>query len=89
MKYDSYARFLKSQMYKDCIVYEMEGKTLSQILNIVLNNNVQSASNSNPQSLKSSEVALATNNLEKLSTNDSTKKEKKRGTILPWTKGIF
>ena len=39
MKYDSYSRFLKSQMYKDCIVYEMEGKSIPFILNIVLNNN--------------------------------------------------
>ena len=28
MKLDSYTRFLKSQMYKDCIVNEMEGKPL-------------------------------------------------------------
>ena len=28
MRYDSYSRFLKSQMYKDCIVNEMEGKPL-------------------------------------------------------------
>ena len=28
MRYDSYSRFLKSQLYKDCIVNEMEGKPL-------------------------------------------------------------
>lgn len=28
MKYDSYSRFLKSQMYKECIVNEMEGKPI-------------------------------------------------------------
>ena len=28
MKYDSYTRFLKSNMYKDCIMSEMEGKSL-------------------------------------------------------------
>ena len=28
MRYDSYSRFLKSQMYKDCIVNEMSGKPL-------------------------------------------------------------
>lgn len=30
MRYDSYSRFLKSQMYKDCIVNEMSGKPLIQ-----------------------------------------------------------
>ena len=29
MKYDSYTRFLKSNMYKDCIMNEMEGKTIT------------------------------------------------------------
>ena len=29
MKYDSYPRFLKSNMYKDCIRNEMEGKAIS------------------------------------------------------------
>jgi hypothetical protein len=28
MKLDSYARFLKSNMYKDCIMSEMEGKSI-------------------------------------------------------------
>ena len=28
MKYDSYSRFLKSPMYKECIVNEMEGKPI-------------------------------------------------------------
>jgi len=28
MKYDSYTRFLKSNMYKDCIMNEMEGKSV-------------------------------------------------------------
>lgn len=28
MKYDSYTRFLKSNMYKDCIMSEMEGKSI-------------------------------------------------------------
>jgi regulator of G-protein signaling len=28
MKYDSYTRFLKSNMYKDCIMNEMEGKSI-------------------------------------------------------------
>lgn len=28
MKYDSYSRFLKSNMYKDCIMSEMEGKSI-------------------------------------------------------------
>jgi hypothetical protein len=29
MKYDSYTRFLKSNMYKDCIRNEMEGKSMN------------------------------------------------------------
>jgi len=29
MKYDSYPRFLKSDMYKDCIRNEMDGKPIS------------------------------------------------------------
>ena len=33
MKYDSYSRFLKSQLYKDCIVKEMEGKPLLSNIN--------------------------------------------------------
>ena len=28
MKYDSYTRFLKSNMYKECIMSEMEGKSI-------------------------------------------------------------
>ena len=28
MKLDSYARFLKSNMYKDCIMSEMEGRSI-------------------------------------------------------------
>ncbi len=28
MKYDSYTRFLKSNVYKDCIMNEMEGKSI-------------------------------------------------------------
>ena len=31
MKYDSYTRFLKSNMYKDCIMSEMEGKSIPYI----------------------------------------------------------
>jgi regulator of G-protein signaling len=31
MKYDSYTRFLKSNMYKDCIMNEMEGKSIPYI----------------------------------------------------------
>ena len=29
MKYDSYTRFLKSNLYKNCIMSEMEGKSIS------------------------------------------------------------
>jgi hypothetical protein len=40
MKYDSYSRFLKSQMYKDCIVNEMEGKPLLSASKQPANNKV-------------------------------------------------
>lgn len=49
MKYDSYSRFLKSQMYKDCIVNEMEGKPILAA--------ITSNSNSNNSSKKLSKTS--------------------------------
>ena len=77
MKYDSYTRFLKSQMYKDCIVYEMECKPLNQLINIFTQPPppIQQASSNN-------------NNNNSITTNTE-RKDKKRSVILPWTKGNY
>jgi hypothetical protein len=77
MKYDSYTRFLKSQMYKDCIVYEMEQKPLNKLVNIFTANTVivtAAASNSTTTAI---------------SETNNKKQDKKRSVILPWTKGIY
>ena len=144
MKYDSYSRFLKSQLYKDCIVNEMEGRPLLSKTNAIANkfsnkpvnvnenntiaikshlnndiikyedenipatasnsNNVAlgadgttallSSSPNNDQANKSSNTAntnssTSVNNLNTNDNNNDTlnRKEKKRSTILPWTKG--
>jgi len=51
MRYDSYSRFLKSQMYKDCIVNEMSGKPLiSNDNNRPLNNGATTSAGVNPGS---------------------------------------
>ena len=153
MRYDSYSRFLKSQLYKDCIVNEMEGKPLlhgnpnekqtkssnirktnlnqqgfknnsplvksklnENVVSITTENSVQNSLKNNPPSSHLSErnslsdlqitnnlqlpFACSSNNFNKnntgtlssLSSNDSqslNRKEKKRNTILPWTKGSF
>ena len=163
MKYDSYTRFLKSQLYKDCIVNEMEGRpllshsskpnankaiisksnnvndsnnlaSLNNVNNDIIkyddedippstsnanptlggndganllssspnnelhlnnsNNNI-SNNNSNQIAAKSSNAvnsnasAAPVNNLNINDNNNDTlnRKEKKRSTILPWTKG--
>jgi hypothetical protein len=155
MKYDSYTRFLKSQLYKDCIVNEMEGRpllsnssklnakpnkfskhndsnnlpTTSQQTNILnSNDNVPNASSSlgagaltpvaeagnnvlssspsggggsnfNDAQINSNLATKSSNqnqnstsaSVNNLNTNDNNdtlnRKEKKRSTILPWTKG--
>ena len=148
MRYDSYSRFLKSQLYKDCIVNEMEGKPLlygnsnekqikknqkfhctiynqsdskkdspvekskfvENFNSIFSENNVQESlstnilfsekmslnnlenTNSNQFSFESSTLNNINNKgtVSSFSSNDSqslNKKEKKRSTILPWTKG--
>ncbi len=84
MKYDSYSRFLKSQMYKDCIVYEMEGKQMSRL--------VASMTSANPLPFNPGSLTALTidNNVASNSTSgeSSRTKDKKRSTMLiPWTKG--
>lgn len=138
MKYDSYSRFLKSQMYKDCIVNEMEGKSIYSALickskkpetnvnspnsdsenideNQINPSNIPNASSNLATAVAvvaSTGAALITNVTVSNSTqvndplsstnltltsnsnsssslaNDANRKEKKRSTIIPWTKGI-
>jgi regulator of G-protein signaling len=94
MRYDSYSRFLKSQMYKDCIVHEMEGNSINASSDNKINGNKSNTLNSNFNR------RLSTSNFNKLSSgnkldntdqiinNESNKKDKKKGTLLPWNKGI-
>lgn len=139
MRYDSYSRFLKSQLYKDCIMNEMEGKPLIQQKTtdkrttsspqITNKKNINTKSSlSHSPSLKSLSHAsnfigsphqteivlspdsncnknnpfpLSSSSLNNMNTNQAgcslssadsqslNRKEKKRSTILPWTKGIF
>lgn len=85
MKYDSYSRFLKSQMYKDCIVNEMEGKPIvenkDQSNNTTQKRNsfLQNQANQSPNSNSSSNTNLS---------NEATRKDKKKN-ILPWNKGSY
>jgi len=133
MRHDSYSRFLKSQLYKDCIVNEMEGKPLISKPNVDKTNKNKSKSGlthspsvkslnhanfvaSSSLSKNSTELVLSPdlncnknnafplsssslNNMNNMnnqapntcsiSSGDSlNRKEKKRNTILPWTKGI-
>ncbi|RNA12904.1 regulator of G- signaling 14-like isoform X1, partial [Brachionus plicatilis] len=84
MKYDSYSRFLKSQMYKDCIVNEMEGKPIlgdkheDKNTDKKRNSFSQNLANRSPNSNSSSNTNLS---------NEPVRKEKKKN-ILPWSKGI-
>ena len=142
MKYDSYSRFLKSQLYKDCIVNEMEGRPLLSKTNAIANkfsNKPNNANENNTIAIKShlnndmiryeddnipattsnnnvglgadggtallssspnseqanklsntanSNSSASVNNLNTNDNNDTlNRKEKKRSTILPWTKG--
>ncbi|CAF0870986.1 unnamed protein product [Didymodactylos carnosus] len=70
MKYDSYTRFLKSNMYKDCIMSEMEGKSLPH--------HHTSGRGDNEERSKTIDCLI------KL--KDEEKKDKKRSPLLPWTK---
>ncbi|CAF1007876.1 unnamed protein product [Rotaria sordida] len=75
MKLDSYTRFLKSNMYKDCIMSEMEGKPIPYI--------------TKPQqtSVNNEERSKTIDSLAKL--KEEEKKDKKRSPLLPWTKALI
>ncbi|CAF0926851.1 unnamed protein product [Rotaria sordida] len=75
MKLDSYTRFLKSNMYKDCIMSEMEGKPIPYI--------------TKPQqtSVNNEERSKTIDSLGKL--KEEEKKDKKRSPLLPWTKALI
>ncbi|CAF1118167.1 unnamed protein product [Rotaria sp. Silwood1] len=75
MKLDSYTRFLKSNMYKDCIMNEMEGKSIPYP--------------TKPQqtSVNNEERSKTIDSLAKL--KDEEKKDKKRSPLLPWTKALI
>jgi hypothetical protein len=99
MKYDSYSRFLKSQMYKDSIVYEMESKPLNQLINIFTSSTLmppQPTNNNTGNSIinvmnTNSNVNSNVNNItsnNNVNTTNEIRKDKKRSTILPWTKGM-
>ncbi|CAF0874903.1 unnamed protein product [Rotaria sp. Silwood1] len=81
MKYDSYSRFLKSNMYKDCIMNEMEGKCISY----TKQQQQQQQQQQQLQTLSNSEDRSKTlDSFTKL--KDDEKKDKKRSPLLPWTK---
>ena len=96
MKYDSYTRFLKSQMYKDCIVYEMEQKPLNQLINIFTSTSTSSTSSSSTANSITTSLTNNNNNLNNVvaatsatAANEANRKDKKRSVILPWTKGML
>ncbi len=88
MKYDSYTRFLKSNMYKECIMNEMEGKSIpySKLQQISLNNDDRS---------KTLDALVLTQTFDLIKIysfvqsklKEDEKKDKKRSPLLPWTKG--
>lgn len=85
MKYDSYSRFLKSQMYKDCIVNEMESKPIQ-----ANNDQDKYSKNSKRSSISQTQANQSPNSNSSSTTNlsgEPIRKEKKKN-ILPWTKGI-
>jgi regulator of G-protein signaling len=94
MRYDSYSRFIKSQMYKDCVVNEMEGKSIKSSNDSKINGNKSITLNSNlARRLSTSNFSKIANSnklfsAEQNTANESNKKDKKKGTILPWNKGI-
>ncbi|CAF0758450.1 unnamed protein product [Brachionus calyciflorus] len=63
MKYDSYSRFLKSQMYKDCIVNEMEGKPILSNPSRTGSNKKHPDNSSNVNSNQSNNNINSSNNL--------------------------
>ncbi|CAF0986815.1 unnamed protein product [Rotaria sordida] len=80
MKYDSYSRFLKSNMYKDCIMSEMEGKSIPFIKQQQQQQQQQTSSNYD-------ERTKTLDSFAKL--KDDEKKDKKRSPLLPWTKAFI
>ncbi|CAF3534888.1 unnamed protein product [Rotaria socialis] len=75
MKLDSYTRFLKSNMYKECIMSEMEGKSIPY------------TAKSQQSSVNNEERPKIIDSLAKLKEED--KKDKKRSPLLPWTKALI
>ncbi|CAF0944979.1 unnamed protein product [Rotaria sordida] len=81
MKYDSYSRFLKSNMYKDCIMSEMEGKSIPFI---------KQQQQQQQQQQTSSNYDERTKTLDSFAKlKDDEKKDKKRSPLLPWTKAFI
>ncbi|CAF1066283.1 unnamed protein product [Adineta ricciae] len=72
MKLDSYTRFLKSNMYKECIMSEMEGKSIPY------------TKPSPPPPTNNEDRSKCNDSLGKI--KDEEKKDKKRSPLIPWTK---
>ena len=85
MKYDSYARFLKSPMYKECIMNEMEGKSPPSSKPPVATNNEERASHFVSAVLNATSVSSMFSSQVKV--KEQERKEKKRTPFLPWSKG--
>ncbi|CAF1421323.1 unnamed protein product [Adineta ricciae] len=100
MKYDSYTRFLKSNMYKDCIMSEMEGKSLPYTKQQQQQQQQQRhhyqqqqphhrrpPQPHHPTSTINEDKCKTLDSLAKL--KDDEKKDKKRSPLLPWTKAFI
>jgi hypothetical protein len=90
MKYDSYARFLKSQMYKDCIINEMAGKPLlSSNTNGKLKNGLvktkRNLDNMTETSVKMNQNSSSTLNLNPANSNNTTNNTSENQLIVPGT----
>ena len=90
MKLDSYARFLKSNMYKDCIMSEMEGRT------IPYTKQSSCSPASHEERSKTIDCLVRRKLIDgkdfvaflQVKLKEEEKKDKKRSPLLPWTKGI-
>ncbi|CAM4783663.1 unnamed protein product [Rotaria magnacalcarata] len=93
MKYDSYSRFLKSNMYKDCIMSEMEGKSIpytkQQLQQLQQQQQQQQQHHQQQQQTPTNyeERSKILDSFTKL--KDDEKKDKKRSPLLPWTKAFI